>query len=102
MLLHDKARPHVARVTRNTIQRLGWETLCHPPYSTDLAPSDHHLFYSLDNHLRGKFFINEADVRHTLTDIFASHTLEFNRKRIEQVETRWQQMLDAYGDYFED
>ncbi|GFU42684.1 histone-lysine N-methyltransferase SETMAR [Trichonephila clavipes] len=38
LLLHDNARPHVARVGRNTIQRLSWETLCHPPYLLDLAP----------------------------------------------------------------
>ncbi|GFX26874.1 histone-lysine N-methyltransferase SETMAR [Trichonephila clavipes] len=44
MLLHDNARSHFARVARNTIQRHGWETLCHPPYSPDLAPSDYHLF----------------------------------------------------------
>ncbi|GFY35292.1 histone-lysine N-methyltransferase SETMAR [Trichonephila clavipes] len=53
MLLHDNARPRVAQMARNTIQRLGWETLC-PPYSPDLAPSDYHLFHSLDNHLLGK------------------------------------------------
>ncbi|KAF2345186.1 Transposase type 1, partial [Trinorchestia longiramus] len=40
--LHDNSRPHVARVVRDTIQQLGWETLCHPPYSPDLAPSDYH------------------------------------------------------------
>ncbi|GFV46916.1 histone-lysine N-methyltransferase SETMAR [Trichonephila clavipes] len=95
-------RPHVARGARNTIQRLGWETLCHPPYSPDLAPSDYHLFHSLDNYLRGKSFTNEADVGQALTDFFASHTSEFYRKGIEQPETRWQKVLDADGYYFED
>ncbi|GFU04109.1 histone-lysine N-methyltransferase SETMAR [Trichonephila clavipes] len=38
LLLHDNTRPHVTRVARNTIQRLGWETLCHHPYSPDRAP----------------------------------------------------------------
>ncbi|GFT13615.1 histone-lysine N-methyltransferase SETMAR [Trichonephila clavipes] len=62
LLLHDNARPHVTWVARNTIQRLGWETLYHLPYSLDLAPSDYPLFRSLDNHLRGKSLTNEADV----------------------------------------
>ncbi|GFV92182.1 histone-lysine N-methyltransferase SETMAR [Trichonephila clavipes] len=84
------------------IQRLIWETLCHPPYSPDVAPSDYHLFHSLDNHLRGESFTNEADVLHALTDFFASHTLEFYRKGIEQLDTRWQKVLGADGDYFED
>ena len=62
LFLHDKARPDVVRVVRNTIQHLGWETLCHPPYSPDLAQTDCHLFHSQDNHLRGKSFTNETDL----------------------------------------
>ncbi|GFY74977.1 histone-lysine N-methyltransferase SETMAR [Trichonephila inaurata madagascariensis] len=67
-----------------------------------LAPSDCHLFHSLDNHLRDKFFTKEADLRQALKDFFESHTPEVYRKEIEQLETRWQKVLDADGDYFED
>ncbi|GFY13367.1 histone-lysine N-methyltransferase SETMAR [Trichonephila clavipes] len=84
------------------MHRFGWETLCHPPYSPDLAPSDYYLFHYLDNHLRGKSFTNEADVRKTATDFFSSYTPKFYRKGIEQLETCWQKVLDAVGDYFED
>ncbi|GFT15650.1 histone-lysine N-methyltransferase SETMAR [Trichonephila clavipes] len=98
----QKFRPHVARVARNTTQRLGWETLGHPPYSLNLVPSDYHLFHSLDSYLRGKSFTNEADVHQALTDLFASHTPEFYYKGIEQLETRWQKVLDDDDDYFKD
>ena len=40
VLLHDKARPHVAQVVKATLQELEWEVLQHPPYSSDLAPTD--------------------------------------------------------------
>ncbi|GFS75192.1 hypothetical protein NPIL_581081 [Nephila pilipes] len=65
----------VTRVVRDTIQRLGRETLCHPPFSFGFTPFDYHCFHSLDNHLRGKCFTNEADLRQT--DFFASEIPSF-------------------------
>ena len=47
----DNARPHTARITCAKIEELGWEKIPHPPYSPDLAPSDYHLFRSLQNYL---------------------------------------------------
>jgi hypothetical protein len=38
-------------MTKAAIQELDWEILPHPPYSSDLAPSDYHLFRSLSNNL---------------------------------------------------
>jgi len=44
LLLHENARPHTARSTVATIQDLSFERFPHPPYSSDLAPSDFHVF----------------------------------------------------------
>ena len=57
----DNLRPHTSLVNRKKLLELGWEVLPDPPYSPDLAPSDYHLFRSLQNHLNGKTFdSNEA------------------------------------------
>ena len=42
--LQDNAHPHVVARSMDTIQKLKWNVLPHPPYSPDLAPSDYHLF----------------------------------------------------------
>ena len=45
----DNARPHVSLTTQTRLYELGWDLLPHPPYSSDIALSDHHLFLSLQN-----------------------------------------------------
>ncbi|KAF2348802.1 Transposase type 1 [Trinorchestia longiramus] len=54
ILLHNNARPHVARMTVQKLTELGYETLPHPPYSPDLSPTDYHLFKHLSTFLDGK------------------------------------------------
>ena len=43
ILLHDNARPHVARLTVQKLTDLGYETLPHPSYFPDLSPTDYHF-----------------------------------------------------------
>ena len=54
ILLHDNARPHPAQITVAKLQELELETLRHPPYSPDLAPTDYHFFRNSDNFFQGK------------------------------------------------
>ena len=46
----------------DTNQKLKWNILPRPPYSSDLAPSDWHLFDPLKEHLGGKSFRNNEEV----------------------------------------
>lgn len=68
LLLHDNARPHIARDTRNLLDSWHWEILPHPAYSPDLAPSDFHLFPKLKKHLRGQRFHSDDDVKEAVGD----------------------------------
>ena len=52
----DNTRPHASLMTRQNLLQLSWEILIHLPYSPDIAPSDFHLFRSLQNFLNGKNF----------------------------------------------
>uniref|UniRef100_D3TLF6 Mariner transposase n=1 Tax=Glossina morsitans morsitans TaxID=37546 RepID=D3TLF6_GLOMM len=64
----DNSRPpHTSLTTRQKLREFGWEVLMHPPYSPDLAPSDYHLFWSLQNSLiDAKLISKEACENHVL------------------------------------
>ena len=49
---------------------LDWDVLLHPSYSPDLAPSDCHLFRSLENDLRGKHFESLEHITMSLLQFF--------------------------------
>ena len=53
---HDSTTPHASLGRRTKLLELGWEVMSHPLYSPDHAPSDYHLFRSLQNFLNGKNF----------------------------------------------
>ena len=69
---------------------LNWDVLPHPPYSHDLAPSDFHLFRSLQNFLGGKNFSGREDIRLTLT---------FFEQGILNLPKRWEKFVEQNGQY---
>jgi histone-lysine N-methyltransferase SETMAR len=62
LLQHDNARPHTSLKIQETITKLEWNFLPHPPYFPDLLASDFNLFGALKNTIRGKRFGNDEDV----------------------------------------
>ena len=56
LLQHDDARPHTTHATAATMEDMHLECLPHPLYSTDLAPSDYHIFGPLIEALGGTTF----------------------------------------------
>jgi transposase len=61
MLLCDRARPHTAAGIRVLLEHFSWKLFGHPPYSSDLAPSDYHLFTYLTNLLASQRFNNNEE-----------------------------------------
>jgi hypothetical protein len=102
ILLHDNARPQVVLITKETVMELGWEVLPHSAYSSDLAPSDYHLFRSIEHFLREKSFRNHEELKKELDFFFQSKPVNFFRYGIRQLPVKWQKVITNEGNYFED
>jgi transposase len=99
--LQDNARPHVAARTMETIQKLKWNVLPHPPYSPDLAPLDYHLFGPLKEHLGGKTFRNNEDVIQDVQEWLHWQPKNFSLSSIRKLPDRWRNCIAKQGDYVE-
>lgn len=102
VLQHDNARPHTANVTKKLLEEeFGWEILEHPPYSPDLAPSDYHLFRSMEHALRNKKFQSIVEMENFLINFFNSKDPEFYARGIDLLPEKWQEVIEVDGEYFD-
>lgn len=96
---HDNARPHVSLRTRQKLLEFGWDVLPHPPYSPDLAPSDFHLFRSLQNSHNGKNFDSLVEIKTHLDKFFAEKSERFWKDGILKLHERWRKVVEQNGTY---
>ena len=102
ILHHDNARPHTSRQTQDAMKSLRFhETLPHPSYSPDLAPSDFYLFPKLKNYLKGKRFADDDEVQEDVRRWFRGKPHEFFADGMRQLIRRWRICIDKEGDYVE-
>ena len=100
-ILHDNAPIHSAGRTKCSMQELGFETLMHPPYSPDLAPSDFFLFRHLKKHLCGQRFQTKDALRHSVEEYFEGLPLDHFRTAFDELVIRVQKCIDCGGGYIE-
>lgn len=101
ILLHDNARPHVALKVKQKLMEFEWETLPHPAYSPDLAPSDYHLFRSMQHDLEDRHLKNYEEVQKWIADWIASKDRAFFRRGIQLLPEKWEKVVAAEGAYFD-
>ncbi|XP_025262477.1 histone-lysine N-methyltransferase SETMAR-like [Camponotus floridanus] len=96
---HDNARPHASLQTRQKLLAFGWDVLPHPPYSPDIAPSDFHLFRSLQNSINGLNFASLQLLKNYLDSFFAEKTQDFYERGIMKLPERWKSIVQNNGAY---
>ena len=101
ILLHDNARSHVAIAVKQTLIDLEWEVLPHPAYSPDLAPSDYHLFRSMQHALEDTHFHNYSEVENWVAEWIDSKDRPFFRRGIQLLPEKWQKVIASEGKYFD-
>jgi histone-lysine N-methyltransferase SETMAR len=89
-------------MTQQKIKELNWEILDHPSYSPDLAPSEYHLFRSLQNHLNNKKFERFEEVNDAILAYFESKPRSFYKAGIEKFATRWGTVIASNRNYIID
>ena len=84
------------------LQEFGWEMFTHPLYSSDLAPSDFHLFLHLKEFLSSQcqHFQDDrgGDGCHTVVPIPGGRLL---RHRIQKLVPWYDKCLNSWGEYVE-
>jgi histone-lysine N-methyltransferase SETMAR len=89
--LQDNTRPHMATRTMETIQKLKWNVLAHPPYSPDLAPSDYHLFGPLK--VDGKRFRKNEEVIQDVQERLHGQPRDFFLSSIRKLPDPWRKCI---------
>ena len=98
---HDNAPPHVTIPVKKYLENSGWEVLLYSPYSPDLAPSEYHLFRSMQNALTGIRFTSEQGIKNWLDSFLAVKPAQFFWDGIHKLPERWEKVIASDGQYFE-
>lgn len=98
-ILHDNAKPHVAKIVKAHLESVGITIIDHPPYSPDLAPCDFWLFDRIKQQLTDHE--DAESLKSQITEILDSiDTNEYHRAFQKYLE-RMQLCVNNKGEYFE-
>jgi len=90
----DNAKPHVSRLTNQTLSSHRMKRLQHPPYSPDLAPSDFYLFGMVKAKLAGRGFGTKDEILEEIRKIVDS----VPKSELISVMNEWKRRLHAVSE----
>ena len=103
VLFHqDNAPCYKSMKTMIKLNKLSFELLPHPPYSSDLAPSAYWLFADLKKMFQGKRFGSNEEVIAETEAYFESKDESFYKKGIEELEKCWNECITLEENYVDE
>ena len=96
--MHDNAPAHRALATQKKLAYLGFYCLDHQPYSSDLAPSDYHLYLGLKKQLKGRHFSSDAEATAAAETWLDGQTYDF-LSGLQRLEQRAKMCIELRGEY---
>ena len=100
--MHDNAPSHREFATQKKLAYLGFQSLDHPPYSSDLGPSDYHLFPGLKKkQLKRRHFSSDAEVIAAAEIWLDGQPSEFFLRGLQKLEQRAKKCIEHRGEYIE-
>lgn len=91
---HDNAPSLSSRASQQKLTELRFQMLPHPPYSPDLASSDHHLFPKFKTFLARQKFGSNKEVIQEVNAYFKALEKTHFREGITNVEKRWSKWVE--------
>ena len=101
ILLHDTTWLHIAQLTLQKLNGLGYKALPHPPYSPDLSRTYYHFFKHLNNFLQGKGSHNQQEAENAFQEFIESQSKDFYTLGINKRISHCQKCIDCNGSYFD-
>jgi len=99
LFLHDNSLGHRTLATQKKLAYLGFQCLDHPPYSSDLASSDYHLFPGLKKQLKGRHFSSDAEVIAAAETWLDGQPSEFVLRGLQKLEQLAKKFIELRGEY---
>ena len=98
-ILHDNAKPHVAKIVKTFLESEGITIIDHPPYSPVLAPCDFWLFDRIKQQLIDQE--SAESMKNQITEILDSIPANEYLMTFQKYVERMQLCVDNKGEYFE-
>ena len=102
ILFHDDNAPsHTSNIAQAKKHELGFESLTHPLYSSDLALSDYFLLPNLKRLLCGRRFESNEEVEWETEGYFGGFDKSHYLKGIGKLKDHWTRCIEIKGEYIE-